>query len=121
MLKTNAFSSEMYLRHEPRVVAYMMSCYKFYSFVINSRKDNVLYRTLTQCLYKIAKVPVKRLAGTRHANDVRLFCVSVEISHKIAINHKRLCFIKICVCVYYVFVRYSCSHKRNAKCLSRST
>ena len=27
-------------------------------------------------------------------------------SHKIAINHKRLCFIKICVCVYYVFVRY---------------
>lgn len=29
-----------------------------------------------------------------------------EISHKIAINHKRLCFIKICVCVYYVFVRY---------------
>lgn len=72
-----------------------------------------------ECAKKYFCKTLHTLTATGIYIVVRVLCV--QNSHKIAINHKRLCFIKICVCVYYVFVRYIHVHTKHEKRLSRST
>lgn len=95
--------------------------------MINTKKKIMYYTTYRlwfECTNDISwkgSVPIyaqfiynKRLPDTFRF-PILLWRLAKNFAHKIAINHKRLCFIKICICVYHVFVRYSCWRKMKCK------